>query len=75
MYTTKDEIKVHSACTVSEACHSKLRLESYWHQRISCFKNNAFPLQVSECLREHCWFIFQALSEAVNHVKSLANLI
>jgi len=42
----KDEIKVHSACMVSEACYRKLRLESHWDQRIPWFKNNALPLCV-----------------------------
>lgn len=40
----KDEMKVHSARIVSETYHRTLRLESYWCQRIPCFKNNAVAL-------------------------------
>lgn len=40
----KDEIKVHSACMLSEACYKKLRSESRWDQIIPYCKNNALTL-------------------------------
>lgn len=43
----KDEIKVHSACMLSEACYKKLRSESRWDQRIPYRKNNALTLSSS----------------------------